>query len=128
MIFEASFDDLMQQIPRNQLVDVGMWEVVCERLQVRRESRVVSEPQQTHDDITNYSVILPKCFRIKRVREQLRMFLAPHVSVPHCLQQLSLGWASKKRRNNEQSEEVSDTNTYFAHHPWTIFPTSTCSI
>jgi hypothetical protein len=32
MIFECPLDDLVEKIGRQQLMDVGIWKVVCERL------------------------------------------------------------------------------------------------
>jgi hypothetical protein len=35
MVFESPFDDLMEKIRRDQLVDIGAWEVIGEGLHER---------------------------------------------------------------------------------------------
>lgn len=66
VIFQCALDDLVQKVGRQQLVDIGAWEVICKRLIVFALAHIsLCRVEQTHDNISNDSVTVPKDVRRK---------------------------------------------------------------
>lgn len=55
MVLEYPFNELVKQIRGYQLMDVGAWKVICERL-VKKVSNTSKKAVKTYNNVSNQAI------------------------------------------------------------------------
>ena len=69
MVLERALDALMKEVGGQELVNVGVWEVVGKRLAYVSEGATQKEAQPTYLAIRDHTIIVPQRLRIERVEK-----------------------------------------------------------